>query len=225
MTPPDGWPSALVAHLGIELWRIPVVIIAAVVIYLVFYLLIHVFGPRILTGASSFDAAVIIMLGAVAGRVIIGHPPTLAAGVIGLVTLVLLEVVFGSLNSSLLKATRMRALSRGLVKSPIVVFAHGKRIEHYARRARVSRADLGYAFRRAGAASPADVQCAIMEPNGQISVIRSGSPMDPLILAGVQGAEYVLAPQPRGPERASEPSVDSVSEARTSPGASRAGHA
>ena len=34
MTPPDGWPSALVAHLGIELWRIPVVIIAAVVIYL-----------------------------------------------------------------------------------------------------------------------------------------------------------------------------------------------
>lgn len=195
MTPPGGWTAALISSLGIAPWRIPVVIISAVLIYLVFYLLIHVFGPRILTGTSSFDAAVIIMLGAVAGRVVIGHPPTLAAGVIGLTTLVLLEVIFGSLTSALSKATHMSTLSRGLIKSPIVVFAHGKRIEHYARRARVSNGDLAYAFRRAGAATPADVQCAIMEPNGTISVIRAGTAMDERLLIGVQGAEYVL----RGP--------------------------
>lgn len=192
MNPPGGWPHAFIAHLGIDLWRIPVVIIAATVIYLVFYLLIHVFGPRILTGATSFDAAVIIMLGAVAGRVIIGHPPTLAAGIIGLVTLVVLEVIFGAMNSAVSKASGARALRWALNTPPMVVFAHGKRLERNARRARVSSADLAYAFRRAGAASPGDVQCAIMEPNGSISVIRSGSPMSAALLDGVVGANYVL---------------------------------
>lgn len=184
------WTEALIGAIGIEWWRIPIVVLSAVVIYLVFYLLIHIFGPRILTGSTSFDAAVIIMLGAVAGRVVIGHPPTLAAGVIGLVTLVLMEVIFGALNTALSRSTRYPAL--GLNKRPVVVFAHGKKIEHYARRARVTDQDLAFAFRRSGIATRSQVQCAIMEPNGFISVIREGENIDPLLIKGVVGQEFVL---------------------------------
>lgn len=186
----EEWPQALVGAIGIEWWRIPIVVLSAIVIYLVFYLLIHIFGPRILTGSTSFDAAVIIMLGAVAGRVVIGHPPTLAAGVIGLVTLVLMEVCFGALNSALSKSTKYPAL--GLNKRPVVVFAHGKKIDHYARRARVTDQDLAFAFRRSGVAGPAQVQCAIMEPNGSISVIREGETIDSSLLEGVVGQEFLL---------------------------------
>lgn len=186
----EEWTQALVGAIGIEWWRIPIVVLSAIVIYLVFYLLIHIFGPRILTGSTSFDAAVIIMLGAVAGRVVIGHPPTLAAGVIGLVTLVLMEVCFGALNSALSKSTKYPAL--GLNKRPVVVFAHGKKIDHYARRARVTDQDLAFAFRRSGVAGPTQVQCAIMEPNGSISVIREGETIDPSLLKGVVGQEFLL---------------------------------
>ncbi|MCT1867139.1 DUF421 domain-containing protein [Dermabacter sp. p3-SID358] len=186
----EEWTQALVGAIGIEWWRIPIVVLSAIVIYLVFYLLIHIFGPRILTGSTSFDAAVIIMLGAVAGRVVIGHPPTLAAGVIGLVTLVLMEVCFGALNSALSKSTKYPAL--GLNKRPVVVFAHGKKIDHYARRARVTDQDLAFAFRRSGVAGPAQVQCAIMEPNGSISVIREGETIDSSLLEGVVGQEFLL---------------------------------
>ena len=80
MTPPGGWTQAFIEHLGIELWRIPVVVASAVGIYLTFLLLVRVFGVRVLSGWTGFDAVVLIMLGSVAGRVIIGHPPTLAAG-------------------------------------------------------------------------------------------------------------------------------------------------
>ena len=186
----EEWTTALIGAIGIEWWRIPIVIFSAVTIYLVFYLLIHIFGPRILTCSTSFDAAVIIMLGAVAGRVVIGHPPTLAPGVIGLVTLVLMEVCFGALNTALSKSTKYPAL--GLNKRPVIVFAHGKKIEHYARKTRVTDQDLAFAFRRSGIAAPHQVQCAIMEPNGFISVIREGESLDPALLTGVVGQEFLL---------------------------------
>ncbi|GAA4106054.1 hypothetical protein [Enteractinococcus coprophilus] len=68
----------LIETLGIELWRIPTVIISAIAIYLVFLLLVGIFCARVLSGLTGFDIVVGVILGAVAGRVIIGHPPTLA---------------------------------------------------------------------------------------------------------------------------------------------------
>ena len=78
-------------QLAIEPWRIPVVMISAIGAYLGFLLLVRAFGVRVLAKMSSFDTVVIVMYGAVAGRVIIGHPPTLAAGIIGLLTLMGIE--------------------------------------------------------------------------------------------------------------------------------------
>src|SRR5699024_4124991 len=107
----------LVETLGIELWRIPIVIISAIGIYLVFLLLVRIFGARVLSGLTGFDIVVGVMLGSVAGRVIIGHPPTLAAGVIGLVTLICCEAVFGLLRNNFW-------LNRVLNARPTVVLAH-----------------------------------------------------------------------------------------------------
>ena len=100
-TPPQGWPAALTEHLGMELWRVPVVVISALGIYLTALLLLRVFGARLITGLSVFDTVVALMFGAVAGRVILGHPPTLAAGVVGLTTLAVLEAVILEASSRL----------------------------------------------------------------------------------------------------------------------------
>ena len=62
MTPPGGWTQAFIEHLGIELWRIPVVVASAIGIYLIFLLLVRVFGVRVLSGWTGFDA---VVLGAV----------------------------------------------------------------------------------------------------------------------------------------------------------------
>ena len=80
-----------VYQLGIEPHRIPVVLLATIGIYLAFMILVKLFGTRVLTSMTASDAVIIIMFGAVAGRVIVGNPPTLAAGVIGLLTLMVLE--------------------------------------------------------------------------------------------------------------------------------------
>lgn len=181
MTPPDGWRTALVETLGIELWRIPIVIASAILIYFVFVILLRIFGARILSGITSFDAVVVIMIGAVAGRVIIGHPPTVAAGAIGLVTLMCMEALFGSLRGLL-------PMHRALNNQPILVVAHGAMLTRVMRRVHVSADDVQIAIRKAGLGRLQDAQCVILEPSGALSVIPVGTPVDRTMMQGVDEA-------------------------------------
>jgi uncharacterized membrane protein YcaP (DUF421 family) len=177
--------------LGIELWRIPVVIATAIAIYLVFLLLIRLFGARVLSGLTGFDVVVSIMLGAVAGRVIIGEPPTLTAGVLGLVTLLSCEAAFGVVRKNI-------SFRQAVNAQPTVVLAHGRPQEDLMRKTHVSDEDLMSCLRRAGIAHPADVRCIVLEPSGAMSVLRRGTDIDPAVLRGVLGAERVLAPPADG---------------------------
>lgn len=187
MTPPGGWGGYLIEQLGIEWYRIPVVVLSSVLIYVVFLALVRMLGPRILTVTSGFDALVFIMLGAVAGRVVLGHPPTLATGAIGLATLLLLEACFGAIERTW--------WSKRLVSAhPVVVFAHGAPVTEACRRTHTSRADLQAAMRRAGAGGPSEVQCIVLEPHGAYSVIRTGSELDPALFTHVVGAAEHLFP-------------------------------
>lgn len=184
MTPPHGWPAALAEHLGAEPWRLVLVAVTAVGIYLVFLLLVRVFGVRVLTGWNGFDAVVIIMFGAVAGRVIVGNPPTLATGVVGLGTLMAMEMVFGTLQS----ATGLRSLKHRAT----VIMVRGEVVPAHLRRTHLTEDEVFTALRRAGVARADQVQCVVLEATGGLSILRTGQEIDPAILRGVRGAELVL---------------------------------
>lgn len=182
MTPPDGWAAALIGALGIEPWRIPIVIASAVIIYAVFVVLLRIFGARILTGITSFDAVVVIMVGAVAGRVIIGHPPTVATGAIGLVTLMCLEALTGAMRQSL-------PMRRALNNQPTLIVANGVPLKRVMRRVHVTLEDVQIALRQTGLGRLQDAQCVILEPSGVFSVIPVGTPVDRSMMQGVDGVE------------------------------------
>lgn len=172
--------QAFYEQITIEPASIPIVILAALAIYLFFLILVRLFGVRIMTKMNAFDAVVLVMFGAVSGRVVIGHPPTLAAGAIGLFTLMLLEAIFGA-------ARKSTAVSRIFDEDPQAVFAHGQYLDRQLRRTHVARDDLRMVMRRAGVASPADVQLIILEPTGEMSVYKAGIEIDPEMLRGVVG--------------------------------------
>lgn len=178
----ERFQDILVEQFTIELWRIPVVILAGLATYASFLLLVHVFGPRVLARMTHFDAVVIVMFGAVAGRVIVGHPPTLAAGLIGLATLMSMESIFGTIRS-------VSGFRRTLDGRARVVMAHGKIVEKHLKRSHMTRNDIRFAIRRAGIPSYAHVQCVILEANGELSVFRTGTPIEPELLKGVAGVE------------------------------------
>lgn len=179
--------------LGIELWRIPIVIFSAVVIYLVLLLLLRLFGARVLSGLTGFDIVVSITLGAVAGRVIIGHPPTLSAGIIGLVTLLCCEAIFGLVRSNI-------RLHRSLNTQPTVVLAHGQPQQDLMRKTHVTLKDIMSSIRRASITNLKQVRCIILEPSGVLSVLGYDSVLDPDVLHGVVGADRVLSNENMEPD-------------------------
>lgn len=186
--PPQGWGPALMEYLSIEPWRIPIVMLSALGIYLTFLVLVRIFGVRVLSGWNGFDAVIIIMFGAVAGRVIIGHPPTLASGMVGLGTLMLLESVFGAVQS----VTGIRHINH----KPRVIMAHGKFVVRHLKRSHLAPAEVYAALRKSGVSQLSQVQCVVLEATGQLSIVREGVEIDPQLLRGVVGADKVLKKRP-----------------------------
>lgn len=189
-----GWEE-LWSELGISGPHALAVVLSAVGIYLVFLVFVRLLGQRVLSAMSTFDVVITVMLGAVAGRVILGHPPTFASGVVGLSTLFLLEVVFGSLGA--------RDRWRRVLNAPARVLMAGDRVDPKAlRRAHITRSELNGALRRAGVRSVSEVACVVHESGGGLSVLRRGVPIDPELLWDVAGAEDIPAEFLAAPEAA-----------------------
>lgn len=184
-----NWTDTLMEHAREQLYidppRIPIVILAAVLIYVAFLLLVKIFGSRVLTSMSASDAVIIIMFGAVAGRVILGHPPTLAAGIIGLATLMVLEAFFGILREK-------SGLGHLIDREPILLMFEGAIVTNALRKSHFSYDDVRTSIRKAGIGKFADVQAMILESSGDVSIIRAGSPLDPEMLKDVRGAKELL---------------------------------
>ena len=171
-------------QLGIEPHRIPVVMVATFGIYLAFMILVKLFGSRVLTSMTASDAVIIIMFGAVAGRVIVGNPPTLAAGVIGLFTLMLLEAAFGTFRQFV-------RWSKFIDRRPVLLVYKGELQEDNMAFAHITDRDVNSAVRKAGLGRRTDVQLMILEPTGQISVIRRGRLVDASVFKDVLGSERI----------------------------------
>lgn len=168
------------ALFAITPWEALAVVISAVAIYLVFLVYVRLFGARVLAPLATFDGVIVIMLGGLAARVILMDVPTLAAGILGLGTLFILEATFGQL--------RARALgNRILNQAPTAVMIDGRPQDAALASVHLSRDELMSALRVAGIRHLTEVQLAVFEPHGRISVLRVGEAIDPELLEGVRG--------------------------------------
>lgn len=162
------------------------VVVSAIALYLVVLGLIRIMGQRTMASLSSFDLAAAVALGAVVGRAILGYTPTLVAGALGLVTLLVLQAVTGQLR-------RFRRVSGMINNRTFVLMAGDEVIQANLRRTHVSERELVARLRQAGIRHRTEVACVILESTGQISILRSGVLIEPRMLEGVAGADLVPA--------------------------------
>ena len=120
------------------------VVVSCLVLYAAVLLVIRLLGQRTLASMSSFDLAAIIALGAVIGRAILGHTPTLAAGLIGLVTLLALQAITGQVR-------RLRYGSRVVNSPPVLLMAGAEMLRDNLVRAHVVEEEVHAKLRLARA--------------------------------------------------------------------------
>ncbi len=174
------------AEFGLDWVDAARVVASSIVFYVAVLLLVRYLGQRTLASLSSFDIAAIIALGAVIGRAILGDTPTLVAGLLGITTLFGLQALTGEL--------RRNRKAAQIVNSPAVLLMAGPLLlDENLKKSHIVASEVHTRLRLAGIRSLAEVACVILEPTGQISVLRRGEKIDPSLLEGVIGAHLVPA--------------------------------
>lgn len=161
------------------------VVITTVGIYLAFIILVRVIGQRSLASMSSFDLGCVVALGAVMGRTVLLEIPTLAIGVVALATFFVTQGLLGLLR-------QWRVMDRLMNRQPVLLMAGPRLLLDNMRKAHVVEDEIRQVLRGAGIRRLAEVRCVILERNGSVSVLRQDDPVDPWLLADIDGAENQL---------------------------------
>ncbi len=160
------------------------VVVATASLYWMFVLLVRLLGQRALARMSSTDLAVIIVVGAVIGRAALGYTPTLVAGILAMFTLFAMQSLAGNIR-------RLIKTAWPLNNAPLLLMAGTNFVEENLRRIHLDEEELWPKLREAGIRHRSEVAAVILEPTGEISVLRRGIPLDRSLLADVRGVEYL----------------------------------
>ncbi|WP_124039407.1 DUF421 domain-containing protein [Neoactinobaculum massilliense] len=167
--------------LGLSWLQAGAVAASTAIMYVFFIVLLRLLGQTTLARLSTTDVAGVVVIGAIAGRVMLGHTPTLAAGIIALFTLTILRVIAGL-------AARTQRGKRALLAHAYVVWTPEQGILR-SKHAAIHREDVAEILRVYGFISPDAVAGIVAEPSGKFSVVPRDA--DPRLLEGVHHAEYL----------------------------------
>ncbi|MCX7781286.1 MAG: DUF421 domain-containing protein [Negativicutes bacterium] len=170
-------------NLGTILFRI----IASMSLMLIIWLMI---GQRQVGELSPADLIITIMIGSVAGAAI-ADPKVDLGGT--LVTIALLAVIQVSLHWFFIKC---RFLCRKAHYAPLVMIENGQIIKKNLRRARLPIETLLHLLRDKDVFDITEVELAILEPNGKLSVLKKAEyqPVTPQQLAIKVQPNRILVP-------------------------------
>jgi uncharacterized membrane protein YcaP (DUF421 family) len=144
--------------------QIPILekIIRTVAVYAVILALFRLTGKRGLAQLTSFDMVVVFLLSNVVQNAIIGSDNSLLGGVVGAITLVVINQVVTR------SAAASGALERALEGTPTTVIEDGHLDRQAARRIGLRAGELEQAVRVQNGDSLEDVQLGRLEPTGQL---------------------------------------------------------
>lgn len=162
-------------------------LVRTLVMYGAILIAVRLMGKRQISQLQTSELVVTLLISELAVMPIQQHQDPLWNGLIPMVVLVVCEIVVSLL---MLKSGKFRQLVCG---NPIVIIQNGKLLQDQMRRLRMSTEDLFEELRQAGAFALEDVAYAVMETNGQLSVLKKSS-ADYLTpkQAGVKAAEEAL---------------------------------
>lgn len=160
------------------------VIVATAALYWLFVLFVRLLGQRALARMSSTDLAVIIVIGAVIGRGALGYTPTLVAGMLAMVTLFAMQAMAGGIR-------RLAKTAWPLNNPPVLLMAGTGFVEENMKRAHLDEEELLPKLRESGIRHRSEVACVILEPTGEVTVLRRGIPLDRSLMLDVRGVEHV----------------------------------
>ena len=155
------------------------ILLRTVVIYAVLILIMRLMGKRQLGELEITDLVTTLLISEIASLPLTETGIPLHHALLPIITLAGLEM---GMSALLLKGQLFKRL---LISRPTILMSHGVPDRGAMKKARLSCEELLSQLRLQGISDPAEVDFAVMEPNGQISVIQDQSKKDTPPPAGV----------------------------------------
>lgn len=156
-------------------------VIVGILAYAALVLLLRGSGKRTLSKFNAFDFVVTIALGSTLASVLVTQQVSLLQGVTAFLVLMGLQYAITWLS---VRSRRVRDLVKG---EPALLLLRGEPLEKALRRERITHEELHAAVRDAGLGSTREVEAAVLETDGTITVVK-GRPEGPAVsLHGTRG--------------------------------------
>jgi uncharacterized membrane protein YcaP (DUF421 family) len=137
-------------------------------VYVVILVGLRLAGKREIGQMTVFDLVVLLLLANAVQNAMVGPDTSLTGGLLAAVVLLVLNALVARLR------LRWPALRRIVEGSPTLLVLHGKVIADHLRRERLDEETLEAALREHGVANLNDVEMAVLEIDGSISVVPAG---------------------------------------------------
>src|SRR6185436_17676245 len=150
-------------HLGLPVLE---KILRPVIVYVFLIIALRLAGKRELAQLNPFDLVVLLMLSNTVQNSIIGEDNSVVGGLIGATTLLTVNYLVARFLN------RHETLQRMVEGGTEVLIEKGEMLRDKMEKEAISEAELEAAARRQGVAALEDVDRAVLEPSGSISIIK-----------------------------------------------------
>jgi uncharacterized membrane protein YcaP (DUF421 family) len=140
-------------------------IFRSVVIYFFVLIAFRFSGKREVGQLTPFDLVVLLIISNVVQNAVIGPDNSLGGGIIGASTIFILNFFVVKL------AYRSKRARQFLEPTPTLLIHNGKILHENLKKETITMEDLHAALRKNGLINPDEVRFAVLEDNGQISVV------------------------------------------------------
>ena len=144
-------------------------VIRSVAVFTFIFIVTRVVGRRELSTFEPFDLILLVVMGDLVQQGVTQDDYSVTGAFIVISTMALMTVIFSYLNF------RFRPLRRMMDGEPIVLLENGRPIERNLRRERLTIEEVAEKARLSQVESLDDVRLAVLETNGDISMIPTKS--------------------------------------------------
>lgn len=141
-------------------------VLRAVVVYVVLLAMIRMSGKRTMGQFTAFDMLLIVLLGNAVQNALLGRDTSMTGGLLLAATLISLNWLVGFATA------RNKHAERLLEGAPVVLARNGHVYREVLKRELVSRDDFAKAMRESGCSDVSLVRLALLETNGQITIMQ-----------------------------------------------------
>jgi uncharacterized membrane protein YcaP (DUF421 family) len=152
--------------LELPLWNIA---LRTAIIYVVILVGLRLSGKREIGQMTVFDLVALLLIANVVQNAMVGNDTSLTGGIVAAAVLLVLNALVSQLR---FRSPRLRRLVEG---SPTVLVLHGEAVTANMRREGIDEDTLEAALREHGVNEIGDVEMAVLEIDGSISVVPTGS--------------------------------------------------